>query len=86
MTIPFAAASYFALWWVVLFAVLPFGLRTQHESGTVVPGTPPSAPVRPKFLRIILTTTVVSAVIFLAVYEAFATGLIDLRPQTPQQG
>lgn len=86
MTLVFAAASYFVLWWVVLFAVLPIGLRTQHESGTVIPGTPASAPDRPKFLRIILTTTVISAVIFLAVYEAFATGLIDLRPQAPQQG
>ena len=86
MTFIFAAASYFVLWWVVLFAVLPIGLRTQHEAGTVIPGTPASAPDRPKFLRIILTTTVVSAVLFLAAYEAFANGLIDLRPQTQQQG
>jgi len=86
VTLPFAIASYFVLWWVVLFAVLPIGLRTQHEAGAVIPGTPASAPERPKFLRIILTTTVVSAAIFFAVYEAFATGLIDPRPQTPQQG
>lgn len=66
-----------------MFAVLPLGLRSQHDAGTVVPGTPPSAPVRPKFLRIILTTTVLAGVVFLAAYAAFAYGLIDLRPTLP---
>ena len=83
MTIPFALAIYFVIWWMVLFAVLPFGLRTQHEAGEVVPGTPPSAPTRPRFLRIVLTTTLVAAVIFAAGYWAFASGLIDLRPSQP---
>ena len=83
MTIPLAIALYFVIWWTVLFAVLPFGLRTQQESGTIVPGTPPSAPTRPKFLRIILTTTVVAAAIFALGFAAFAYGWIDLRPPQP---
>jgi predicted secreted protein len=28
-----AFAIYFVLWWVVLFAVLPFGVRSQAEDG-----------------------------------------------------
>lgn len=83
MTLPLAVAIYVVLWWMVLFAVLPFGLRTQHEAGEVVPGTPSSAPVRPRLLRIVLTTTLVAAVIFAAGYWAFASGLIDLRPPSP---
>ena len=26
-------AIYFVIWWLVLFAVLPFGVRSQHEAG-----------------------------------------------------
>jgi predicted secreted protein len=86
VTIAFGLAVYFVVWWVVLFAVLPIGLRTQHEAGEVVPGTPASAPVRPRFLMIIVTTTLVSAAIVAAVLAAFTYGLIDLRPTLPQPG
>lgn len=30
-------AVYFIVWWMTLFAVLPFGLRTQAEAEEVVP-------------------------------------------------
>ena len=39
MTLATAIAIYFIIWWVVLFAVLPFGVRSQEESGAVEPGT-----------------------------------------------
>jgi predicted secreted protein len=26
-----AVAIYFLIWWITLFAVLPFGVRAQHE-------------------------------------------------------
>ncbi|MGL4559321.1 MAG: DUF1467 family protein, partial [Afipia sp.] len=39
-----AFAIYFVLWWVVLFAVLPFGVRSQMENGEEIPGTDPGAP------------------------------------------
>ena len=37
MTYPIssALAIYFVLWWIVLFAVLPFGVRNQDEAGDV---------------------------------------------------
>ena len=44
MSVTFAIAIYVLMWWVVLFAVLPLGVRTQGEDGSVVPGTPESAP------------------------------------------
>ena len=28
-------AVYFVIWWTVLFAVLPFGVRSQAEAGSV---------------------------------------------------
>ena len=60
MSISFAIAIYFVIWWTVLFAVLPIGVRTQGEDGDVVPGTPESAPTRPRLLRVVLLTTLVS--------------------------
>jgi GTP-binding protein Era len=45
---PRGCAIFFLIWWVVLFAVLPWGVRSQHEGGEVVPGTDPGAPAIPK--------------------------------------
>ena len=44
MSLTLGIAIYVLLWWVVLFAVLPLGVRTQGEDGVTVPGTPESAP------------------------------------------
>ena len=46
MSTPTIVAIYFIIWWVVLFMVLPFGVRSQDESGEVSPGTDPGAPMR----------------------------------------
>ena len=32
-----AIGIYIFIWWITLFAVLPFGVRTQQEAGEVVP-------------------------------------------------
>lgn len=63
-----AFALYFIVWWVVLFAVLPFGLRTQEESDDVTLGTVPSAPGRPHMLKVVIRTTIVSLIICGAFY------------------
>ncbi len=70
MNIAFALALYFMIWWLVLFAVLPFGVRTQEDAGEVVPGTPASAPERPQLVRIFTINTVVAAVVFGLVWFA----------------
>ncbi len=57
------AAVFFVLWWLVLFAVLPFSLRTQDEEGEVTLGTHASAPKGPHMLRAVLRTTVVTAIV-----------------------
>ncbi len=33
MSLASALAIYFIIWWLVLFLVLPFGIRNAHESG-----------------------------------------------------
>lgn len=64
MSTPMAIAVYFTIWWTVLFAVLPFGVRSQHESGDIAHGTDPGAPVAPRILMKALATTLVSGLIF----------------------
>jgi predicted secreted protein len=72
------AAIYFITWWVVLFAVLPFGIRSQHEDGTFEPGTDPGAPVVTGFAMKLVWTTVVATVIFCAFYAAYVTKAVSL--------
>ena len=67
---------YIFIWWIVLFAVLPFGVRTQHEEGEVVPGTPESAPAKTRMLRVFLINTVVATIVFALVYAVIAMKLI----------
>ncbi|MGX5736110.1 DUF1467 family protein [Bosea thiooxidans] len=63
-----AFALYFVIWWITLFAVLPFGIRSQHETGEVTAGTEPGAPVLPGLLKKAAITSVIAAVIFAGVY------------------
>jgi len=60
-------ATYFVIWWVALFAVLPFGVHSQRELDDVVPGTEPGAPARPRMLLKVAANTVVSGLIFAVV-------------------
>ncbi|MDB5545296.1 MAG: uncharacterized protein JWO64_2445 [Hyphomicrobiales bacterium] len=64
MTIPMAIAIFFTIWWIVLFAILPWGVRSQHEDGDVVAGTDPGAPVAPRLLVKAIATTIVATIIF----------------------
>ena len=61
-------AVYFIIWWLSLFVVLPFGVRTQEEEGSVTPGTDPGAPVRARFAFKLLANTILAGVLFGAWY------------------
>jgi len=63
-------AVYFVVWWIVIFLVLPFGIRTQEEAGEVTLGTSASAPVRPRLIRVAIATTIVSAIIVFGFWVA----------------
>jgi predicted secreted protein len=63
LPIPLVIAIYITIWFTVLFAILPIGVRTQAEEGTVVPGTEPGAPVAPRLLYKAILTTVISVVV-----------------------
>jgi predicted secreted protein len=78
MSLTGALAIFFIIWWVVLFTVLPWGVRTQQEDGEVVPGTVSSAPSRPSLIRKMAITTVIAAAIFAIFYVVYTNGLVSL--------
>jgi predicted secreted protein len=63
---PMAIAMFATIWWVLLFAVLPFGVQSQHETAEIVPGSDPGAPVAPRLLAKALWTTAISILAFVA--------------------
>ncbi|MCG8446465.1 MAG: DUF1467 family protein [Hyphomicrobiales bacterium] len=71
-------AIYFLIWWLTLFAVLPWGVRTQEEEGEVIEGTVRSAPAKPQLLKKVIATTVVSGIIFAALMAIHLTGAVSL--------
>ena len=79
MPLTTAIAVFFLIWWVVLFAVLPFDVRSQHEGGDIAPGTDPGAPAIPRLGRKLLWTTLVSAVIFAGFYVVYVGHLVTLQ-------
>ena len=79
MSLPTSIAIYFLIWWTVLFAVLPWGVHSQEESGTVTRGTDPGAPSLPRLKRKLVWTTLVAGVVFALWYSAYTYRLIALH-------
>ncbi|MBU2581074.1 MAG: DUF1467 family protein [Alphaproteobacteria bacterium] len=78
MSLTFAIAIYFIVWWMTLFAVLPFNVRTQDEAGEIVPGTPESAPAKSAMLKVVAINTVIASIVFALVWSIVVYQWIDL--------
>ena len=79
-------ALFFVTWWLVLFAILPFSVRTQDEDEDVTLGTVPSAPRGPHMLRAALRTTIVTMVllgIFYGITKGLGLGFEDIPRIVP---
>jgi predicted secreted protein len=71
VTLVTGIAVFFVIWWLCLFVVLPFGIRSQHEAGEITHGTEPGAPEHPALLWRVTVTTLLAAVIFAGFYLYF---------------
>jgi predicted secreted protein len=79
MRLTSAIAIYFIIWWAVLFAVLPWGIRSAHEAGEPVePGNEPGAPVNPNLGRKALITTIIASIVFALVYGIITQNWLTL--------
>jgi predicted secreted protein len=79
MSVVTLLAIYFLIWWMVLFAVLPWGASSAHELGREIEaGHAPSAPVKPLIFRKIIATTLISALVMAAGTWLVASGTVSL--------
>ena len=77
MTVFTGLLVFVIVWWLVLFTVLPWGVRIAEKPE---PGHATSAPVRPMLLRKALITTAIAALIWAAIYVGIESDLISFRP------
>lgn len=73
-----AIVTYLTLWWVVLFCVLPIGVRSQAEMGDVTEGTDPGAPAFPNIKKKLLWTSIATAVVWSILALVISQGWISL--------
>lgn len=78
MATSFAIVTYLCIWFMTLFAVLPFFVHTQDEAGDVVPGTPGSAPATFPMMRVVLVNSVVAAACFAVFYVGYMQGWLSV--------
>ena len=64
------------IWWVVFFAVLPWGVRVPE---THEPGHATSAPERPMLWRKAAITSLIAAALWVVVYALIQSDLIPVR-------
>jgi predicted secreted protein len=71
---------YVIAWWMVFFAALPFGVRSQHETEEgVTEGTEPGAPSNPNLKKKALVTSVIALVLTVIYYQLATSGLVNFR-------
>lgn len=77
---PFSAFVVFLIiWWVVLFGILPIGVRGQAEDGKVVKGSEPGAPTKANMMWKVKVTTAIAIVLWVIVCSIIIFELIDLE-------
>jgi predicted secreted protein len=76
MALSTGLAIYFLIWWLVLFAVLPWGVQAQGEGAPA--GSDPGAPALPRLAAKLLWTTIVSGAIFVVLAYVYVGGLVTL--------
>jgi len=69
-------AIYLTIWWTVLFAILPLGVRRIENPGR---GQDRGAPEKPQLLRKAIITTVVAAILWLGFYVLHQMDVFSFR-------
>jgi len=67
---------YLVIWWTILFAVLPLGVKRVENPGR---GQDPGAPQRPQLLRKAIITSLVAAILWLGFYFLHQADVFSFR-------
>jgi len=77
MTAITGIAMYVVIWWIVLFAVLPFGVKPTTEPGGR--GQMTGAPERPMMLKKVVWTSALAALVWLAIFAIVQSDWLQVR-------
>jgi predicted secreted protein len=77
MTPVTAIAMYVVIWWIVLFAVLPFGVKPTTEPGGK--GQMTGAPEKPMMAKKVLWTSIAAAIVWLIIFAIVQSDLLPVR-------
>ena len=71
---------YVLIWWIIFFSVLPLGIQSNKEKFKErIDGIDPGAPNNPKIGKKFLITTIITSIIFVAIYYLVEFNLLNLR-------
>ena len=78
MTFWTGLATYAIIWWLVIFMVLPWGIR-RIDTEDLGEMDDPGAPQKPRMLLKFANTTVLAGIVFGLVYMVIVSGVISFR-------
>ena len=68
---------FFLIWWTALFVILPLGVRPEPEADAESGWR--GAPRRPRMLRVVVLTTLLTAVLWLGAYALIESEWFSFR-------
>lgn len=68
---------YIVIWWLVLFMVLPFGVKRAE---TVEAGHDSGAPQQAHMWKKVLATSLISGILWGVAWFVITSGMIEVRP------
>ncbi|MFA5582373.1 MAG: DUF1467 family protein [Paracoccaceae bacterium] len=79
MAVTSAIVLFLVTWFMVLFIVLPIGLRTQGDEGDTVRGTHESSPANFRVWRVVWRVTWISVIVWGLIVAVILSGIIEVR-------
>ena len=71
---------YISIWWIIFFSVLPIGIKSQNAKFTdELHGNDRGAPKNPKIKKKFLITTLITSIVFIAIYYMVSQNYLNLR-------
>jgi len=79
MSITAALVLFSVIWFMLFLIILPLRMTTQAEAGSVVPGTPASAPADAQIGRKARITTIWAVILWAIIAGIILSGVITVR-------
>jgi len=74
-----ALVLFAVIWFMLLLMALPMRMKSQEQTGEVVPGTPASAPDNPMIGKKMFWVTVVTFVLWIPLVAFIISGVVSIH-------